>query len=119
MEELSKNQINIMKHTISDHNRNWFGTSKGCQDANDFDQLVGLGLAEERNPPSWSGDTALYILTDAGKSLVNKLNLEERRNRPKLTRSQKRYKRYLEFGDSFDNFLHFLSWDGDKDRSWN
>ncbi|MAT38897.1 MAG: hypothetical protein CL946_04765 [Ectothiorhodospiraceae bacterium] len=37
----------------------------------------------------------------------------------KMTRSQQRYQRYLEYGDSFDNFRQFLSWDCDKERSWN
>lgn len=36
-----------------------------------------------------------------------------------LTRSQKRYQRWLEYGDSFDSFLHFLSWDAEPERSWN
>ena len=35
---LTKNQIEIMKHTVSDRDRNCFGTSKGFQDANDVDE---------------------------------------------------------------------------------
>lgn len=37
----------------------------------------------------------------------------------KATRSQLRYKRYLEYGDCFEQFIDFLRWDGDKERSWN
>lgn len=34
-------------------------------------------------------------------------------------RAKERYKRYLEFGDSFDGFRQFLAWDSDPARSWN
>lgn len=37
----------------------------------------------------------------------------------KMTRSQARYQRWLEYGDGFDNFRHFLGWDADPARSWN
>jgi len=37
----------------------------------------------------------------------------------KLTKSQKRYKRFLEYGDSFQSFREFLNWDSDPSRSWN
>lgn len=35
------------------------------------------------------------------------------------TRSQKRYMRFLEYGDGFDSFMHFCRWDSDPARSWN
>lgn len=35
----------------------------------------------------------------------------------RMTRSQHRYKRYLEFGDCFDNFLDFCRWDDNKRRT--
>lgn len=37
----------------------------------------------------------------------------------KISKSKQRYQRYLEYGDMFDNFLHFCYWDADKSRSWN
>lgn len=37
----------------------------------------------------------------------------------KMTKSQQRYKRYLEFGDCFDSFRDFLSWDLNPEREWN
>lgn len=37
----------------------------------------------------------------------------------KMTRSQARYQRWLEYGDCFDNFRHFLAWDCEPERSWN
>lgn len=37
----------------------------------------------------------------------------------KQTRSQARYQRFLEYGDSFSSFIEFLRWDAAKERSWN
>ncbi|SEG21812.1 hypothetical protein [Marinobacterium lutimaris] len=37
----------------------------------------------------------------------------------KMTRSQQRYKRYLEYGDCFENFLDFCRWDAEPEHSWN
>lgn len=37
----------------------------------------------------------------------------------KMTRSQERYQRYLEYGDGFDSFLQYIGWDSDPERSWN
>lgn len=36
-----------------------------------------------------------------------------------LTKSQLRYKRYLEYGESFDSFIDFCKWDADPGRTWN
>ena len=36
-----------------------------------------------------------------------------------MTLGQQRYKRYLEYGDSFDSFLHFCRWDSEPEREWN
>lgn len=113
MNNLTKNQIGIMKHTVSDRERNWFGTSKGCQDANDFDQLVKLGFAVDRQPPPWSGDTALYSLTEEGKKIVNEIELEEFKNRPILTKSKRRYNAFLDL-DCPQSFGEWL-----KDPYWN
>ena len=39
--------------------------------------------------------------------------------RKKQTRSQKRYLRFLEYGDYFEDFREFLSWDCDPERKLN
>lgn len=36
-----------------------------------------------------------------------------------MTRSQARYKRFIEYGDCFDSFRDFLAWDACPDHSWN
>ena len=43
----------------------------------------------------------------------------EPKAQPKRTKSQERYRRFLEYGDGFENFLAFLRWDSDPSRSWN
>ncbi len=37
----------------------------------------------------------------------------------KMTKAQKRYQRFLEFGDSFDDFMHYCRWDAHPDHEWN
>lgn len=33
-----------------------------------------------------------------------------------MTRSQERYRRYIEYGDMFDTFMDFVYWDMEKDK---
>lgn len=37
----------------------------------------------------------------------------------KMTRSQARYSRFLEYGDMFNTFIDFCRWDSSPERSWN
>lgn len=36
-----------------------------------------------------------------------------------ITKSQMRYKRFLEYGDGFDSFIDYCRWDAEADRTWN
>jgi len=36
-----------------------------------------------------------------------------------MTRSQKRYQRYVRYGDGFDSFIDFCYWDALPEHSWN
>ncbi len=36
-----------------------------------------------------------------------------------LTKSQQRYRRYLEYGEGFNSFIDYCRWDSDPDRTWN
>ena len=118
MRELKQNQKELMWHTIGlgrGGNRNFFWTSLGNKDSIEFEKLVESGLAGKRTPPAWMGDEVIYFLTDAGIE-----SAEESFPKPeKLSRSKARYQRYLEYGDCFDSFKHFLGWDGEKEREWN
>lgn len=68
--ELTENQIDLMKHTISDRGRNWFGTSYGTDNSDEFEKLVEHKLATKEKPPSWMGDGVIYRLTAAGKEAI-------------------------------------------------
>ena len=57
--ELTKNQIAIMQHTVGGPDRNWFGTSKDCEDGIEFEKLVAAVLATAEIPPSWMGDDVI------------------------------------------------------------
>ena len=116
--ETTKHQNELMWHTIGlsrGENRNWFGTSLGYKDSDGFEELIKMGLAEKRNPPSWSGDDVIYSLTEKGIEVAKEAFPKPK----KTTRSQARYQRFLEYGDSFDAFMDFVRWDCEKERSWN
>lgn len=36
-----------------------------------------------------------------------------------MTKSQQRYRRFMEYGDSFETFIDFCRWDAESERSWN
>ena len=63
-------QREIMEHTISGPNRNWFGTDFKCKDSTEFEKLVEGGLATKETPPSWMGDDVIYRLTTEGKEAL-------------------------------------------------
>lgn len=70
MSELTDYQKELMRHTVSGPNRNWFGTDLKCKDSIEFEKLVSLGLATSETPPSWMGDEVIYRLTPAGKAAL-------------------------------------------------
>ena len=114
----TKHQNELMWHTIglgNGGNRNFFGTSLGNSDSIEFEELVESGLAGKRSPPSWMGDEVIYFLTDEGITSAN----ESFPKPKKQTKSQARYQRYLSYGDGFENFMDFVRWDCEKERSWN
>ena len=108
MIEVTKNQAELMQHTIglnSGGGRNFFGTSLGYSDSNEFLLLVDLGLATTHKAPDWSGDDVIYRLTSEGVE-VAKASMP----RPKkLTRSQQNYQDYLhcECDESFAEWMGF------------
>jgi len=69
--ELTKNQKDLMAHTISGHDRNWFGTDKSCKDSKEFELLVSADFATAETPPSWMGDEVIYRLTKKGKDALS------------------------------------------------
>jgi hypothetical protein len=96
--------------------RNHFVASNGHHDMPALERLCSDGLMVEGGKPSFCDDRSrVFYVTDSGKAVA----METRPKPPKMTRSQKRYQRYLEYGDGFESFLDYLRWDGDSGRSWN
>jgi len=65
--EISNYQRDLMRHTISNPGRNWFGTSLGCKDSDEFEELVTAGYATKEPAAEWMGDDVIYRLTVQGK----------------------------------------------------
>jgi len=63
-------QLDLMKHTMSDGGRNWFGTGYDTKDSAEFEKLVKLKLATSEKAVSWMGDDVIYRLTESGKLIV-------------------------------------------------
>lgn len=74
----------------------------------------GNGNAEHKCAAGWNRTKPSDLGCYCGMPIVG-----EPRRQPKMTRSQERYQRFLEFGDCFDSFRDFLSWDAAPERSWN
>lgn len=124
---LTPEQLDLMQHTLGlnqyglnnfkekKSTRNYFVFSGGpCRELDVIKSLVELGLMVEGDFKSWVDGTWFYV-TDEGKERV----FAESPNPPKLSRSKERYRRYLEYGDGFYNFLDFCYWDAQPERSWN
>ena len=116
------NELHIMQHAIGvdqygrgEQYRNHFVTGEDSIDWPICNALVERGLMTVRRKHHLSGGSDCFWLTDAGKQFV----ADNSPKPPKLSRGKERYQRYLEYGDGFDNFRHFLKWDGDPERSWN
>ncbi len=71
--EFTKHQIEIMQHTISEPNRNWFATGKNTFDAHQFEILVEGGFATREQAPQWAVDDVIYRLTEKGKLIVRSI----------------------------------------------
>lgn len=70
MSKVTTEHISLMEHTIKGPDRNWFGTDKGCRDANKFDELVKMGYATAELRMSWMCDDVIYRLTKKGKDFL-------------------------------------------------
>lgn len=68
--------------------------------------LVSLGYMEEFRASDLTGGDPLFRVTEAGKKAVRSESPKE----PKLTRSQLRYRRFLNWADATDGtFREFIS----------
>jgi hypothetical protein len=70
MEKITKYQKAIMKHAISEPNRNWFGTLKNSRNSVEFEKLVGAGYATRKVTEPWMGDEVIYRITKEGRKAL-------------------------------------------------
>jgi hypothetical protein len=115
-------ELHILQHSLGvdeygrgEQYRNHFATGEGTTDWPACNELVQKGLMDVRRNHQLSAGMDCFWVTDAGKAYV----AEHSPKPPKISRAKERYKRYLEYGDGFDNFRHFLTWDSEPERSWN
>ena len=112
MADLTPQQADVLLHTLglsepgSSSTRNLFVTGKGDPHLADLETLVAAGLMREtRRPGFLSEGDRVFMATDAG--LARALSIQPKP--PKLTRSQERYRRWLDL-DSGLPFADFLRW---------
>ena len=109
--DMDKKLLHILQHSLGldqygngRQYRNHFVTGPGSKDFDDCRALVSEGMMMEgRAPTELTGGMQLFIVTPKGVDFVA-LNSPEP---PKLTRSQKRYREFLESdcGYSFGEWL--------------
>jgi len=120
-----KARLQILHHSLGldefgrgEMYRNRFVSGPGHYDQPVIDQLVAEGLMAKSDlvHPSLLGPGGLlFYVTEAGIAWVQANSPKP----PRRTKAQERYRRYVEFGDSFNSFLDFCRWDASPERSWN
>lgn len=107
-------QLRILQHSLGvgdfgdkPSHRNHFVTGEGSKDFACCQTLVAAGLMTRREPTALTGGDYCYLVTKAGVSFVAE-HSPQRPPEPKLTRSQKNYRRWLEA----DCGLSFAEWMG-------
>ena len=115
-------KLHILQHSLGldkygqgDSYRNHFATSEGSKDHQACNELVESGLMDVRRNIEVYGGMDLFYVTDRGKEYVATNSLKP----PKISKSKARYRRFLEYGDSFDSFIHFCYWDAEPEHPWN
>lgn len=101
-------QIHILRHSLGLDDtgrgreyRNHFATDPGTTDWPDIEALIAAGLMEDRGEVAMWGGLHGIIVTEAGKRIARQQD-----PRPKVSRSRRRYLRFLEA----DSGLSFGEW---------
>lgn len=119
-------QIEILQHALGvgeygdkASTRNHFVTGEGSADFKDCQALVAQGFMAVRSmAKELTGGDTCFVVTEEGRAHML-ANRKPRPPAPKLTKSQERYSRFLEYGDGFASFLDYCRWDAEPERSWN
>lgn len=123
--EVKPQQLAILQHSLGLDQygrgrqfRNHFVTEEGCSDHAHCVANVHAGLMTRRPGTVISGGGDIFQVTQAGVDHVA-LNSPKPPIQPASSRSQMRYQRFREYGESFDSFIDYCRWDADPARSWN
>ena len=110
---MDREALHIMQHALGldeygrgSGYRNHFVTGPGTKDWDRCRALAEAGFMEDRGAGALYGGDHCFIVTDAGRAVVR----EQSPRPPKLTASQRRYRRYLDE----DSGLPFGEWLGTK-----
>lgn len=113
MSKLSPQQLRILQHSLGvneygegNQYRNHFVTSPEIPDGKLCEELVSLGMMTSQGPRALAGGMHCYNVTPQGIDAVA-LQSPVRPPRPKLTRSQQRYRDYLE-SETSDSFSQWI-----------
>ena len=94
--------------------RNHFCTGPGSKDFEYCQTLAEQGLMVDHGPRKMFAGDHLFEVTAAGDDAVRECSPKP----PKLTRSQKRYRAYLEVADCYVDFKHYLKYGNRRDSSY-
>jgi hypothetical protein len=119
--KITKNQFNMMKHALGLNYketsfRNHYVSSKTGKDFDEWQYLVKNCLAVEMKSSLIGYHFVCFQVTERGREIVKILI---QKTKPKLTRSQKRYKAYLK-SDTEETFIDWLRnpyWDDYRKRA--
>lgn len=108
--EITEKQIQLMHHALGadyfyKHKgfyRNYFAANILGDDSDEWEKLISLGLAfSDRLREKY----AVYHVTEIGQKLIRE---KLRKNKQKISLSKARYQAYLEVGECYESFAHYL-----------
>lgn len=102
-----QHSLGVDHHGRGDQYRNHFVTGPGSVDWNTCQQAVSDGLMSVRESALLPSDSRCFHVTDAGKTYVTQHSPLP----PKLTRSQRRYRKWLD-ADCSMSFGQFIRQNG-------
>ncbi len=104
---MTKEQYEVMNHTSSTGR---YLTGDGSRDYAVCIELAALGWLRDHGPQTLTNGDHYYTTTPSGRQALNEHRAALPQPKP-LTKSQRRYRRYLSVGDCFRSFRHFLEYD--------
>lgn len=117
--QLTDRELEIMRHTLglraekpeAPSYRNFFHADPEHSDLPVLLALEKRGLMRRTRTPGFvDPEDMIFAVTDAGRACGLAYPI------PKLTQSQKRYRRYLDSDDCFESFLDFCRYDAERER---